>query len=197
MTTIKAIETRYAGCRFRSRLEARWAVFYERMGIKWEYEPQGFLIDGQPYLPDFWLPEHETWIEIKGAEADLGYGDLLAKFAEAADKPIVMFTGPIPAPGSFNGHKRGAEPCTGEVFYPDGWDNDQRWWICWRCGKPYIAFGFSDGHMRCRDRGCRERKTHLDDIGHDLWPALDDAHAYLYHCLEIARSARFEHGENG
>lgn len=27
--TIKPIETRYKGCRFRSRPEARWAVFFD------------------------------------------------------------------------------------------------------------------------------------------------------------------------
>lgn len=33
--TIKAIETRYAGCR-RSRLEARWAVVFDTLGFAWE-----------------------------------------------------------------------------------------------------------------------------------------------------------------
>lgn len=52
--TIKAIETRYRGYRFRSRLEARWAVFFDALGIEWQYEPEGFeLADGTRYLPDF------------------------------------------------------------------------------------------------------------------------------------------------
>lgn len=63
---IKAIETSYAGCRFRSRLEARWAVFMDRLGIPWEYEPQGFHLPSGPYLPDFWLPGAQAWIEVKG-----------------------------------------------------------------------------------------------------------------------------------
>jgi len=37
MTTIKPIETHYAGHRFRSRLEARWAVFLDAMEIPWQY----------------------------------------------------------------------------------------------------------------------------------------------------------------
>lgn len=50
----RAIETRYKGYRFRSRLEARWAVFFDALGIKWEYEPEGFeLGGGVRYLPDF------------------------------------------------------------------------------------------------------------------------------------------------
>lgn len=51
---IKAIETVYNGYRFRSRLEARWAVFFDALGVKYEYEPEGFeLPSGQWYLPDF------------------------------------------------------------------------------------------------------------------------------------------------
>lgn len=66
---IKAIETRYKGYRFRSRLEARWAVFFDTLGVKWEYEPEGYdLGEAGWYLPDFWLPEQEyqCWIEVKG-----------------------------------------------------------------------------------------------------------------------------------
>lgn len=33
---IKPIETKYKGYRFRSRLEARWAVFFDALGISWE-----------------------------------------------------------------------------------------------------------------------------------------------------------------
>lgn len=52
---IKAIPTRYAGCHFRSRLEARWAVFFDHLGIRWEYEPQGYALPSGNYLPDFWV----------------------------------------------------------------------------------------------------------------------------------------------
>src|SRR5690349_10918121 len=71
--TIKPIETRYAGCRFRSRLEARWAVFFDHLGIKWEYETQGYRIgpDERPYLPDFRLPHDDLWVEVKGSENQL------------------------------------------------------------------------------------------------------------------------------
>jgi hypothetical protein len=49
------IPTRYKGYHFRSRLEARWAVFFDQLGLDWEYEPQGYVLDGTPYLPDFKL----------------------------------------------------------------------------------------------------------------------------------------------
>jgi hypothetical protein len=63
---IKAIETEYKGYRFRSRLEARWAVFFDTLGIAWEYEKEGYdLGEAGWYLPDFWLPEWECFVEIK------------------------------------------------------------------------------------------------------------------------------------
>ena len=63
---IKPIETRYNGYRFRSRLEARWAVYFDKLGIKYEYEPQGYrLPTGECYLPDFYLPDVQSYVEIK------------------------------------------------------------------------------------------------------------------------------------
>lgn len=72
MTTppITAIPTRYAGCHFRSRLEARWAVFFDHLDISWQYEPQGYLVNGKPYLPDFYLPKADLWVEVKGTEGE-------------------------------------------------------------------------------------------------------------------------------
>lgn len=65
--TLKAIETLYKGYRFRSRLEARWAVFFDAVGAKFEYENQGYELPSGRYLPDFWLPEEKAFIEIKPA----------------------------------------------------------------------------------------------------------------------------------
>lgn len=63
---IRAISTRYAGCHFRSRLEARWAVFFDALQIEWLYESEGFETPAGRYLPDFYLPENAVWVEIKG-----------------------------------------------------------------------------------------------------------------------------------
>lgn len=62
---MNAIETRYANCRFRSRLEARYAVFFTRLGIQWQYEPEGYALEIGPYLPDFFLPRFGVYVEIK------------------------------------------------------------------------------------------------------------------------------------
>lgn len=65
MSEIKAIETSYKGYRFRSRLEARWAVFFDALDLKWEYELEGFEFNSIRYLPDFYLPELGKYLEIK------------------------------------------------------------------------------------------------------------------------------------
>ena len=62
----KPIETEYNGNLFRSRLEARWAVFLYELGVKYIYEYEGFILPGLGnYLPDFFLPDQSTWVEIK------------------------------------------------------------------------------------------------------------------------------------
>lgn len=63
--TIKSIETKYNGFRFRSRLEARWAIFFDMVGLKYEYEVEGFEMNGIRYLPDFYIPSLDRWFEIK------------------------------------------------------------------------------------------------------------------------------------
>jgi hypothetical protein len=89
--TIKPIETNYAGCRFRSRLEARWAVFFDALGIAWEYEREGFdLGDGLYYLPDFWLSKSHWFVEVKPVSPT---GQDLLKIRRLDDNP------PFPANG--------------------------------------------------------------------------------------------------
>ena len=72
--SIKPIETKYNGFRFRSRLEARWAVFFDMIGLKYEYEVEGFDMNGIRYLPDFYIPSLDRWFEIKGKREIEVYG---------------------------------------------------------------------------------------------------------------------------
>lgn len=87
---MKAIQTSYKGYRFRSRLEARWAVFFEKLGIKWEYEKEGYeLSGGYRYLPDFWLPEVDCFFEVKG-EQPTDQERLLALLLSSESKKLVV-----------------------------------------------------------------------------------------------------------
>ena len=62
---VHALETSYRGYRFRSRLEARWAVCFDSLTLPWQYEPEGFLVAGHGYLPDFFLPTLALYAEVK------------------------------------------------------------------------------------------------------------------------------------
>jgi hypothetical protein len=62
---LKAKPTVYAGIEFRSRLEARWAAFFDRIGHRWTYEP----LDGDGYIPDFLDHTLSALVEVKPASA--------------------------------------------------------------------------------------------------------------------------------
>lgn len=82
MEIFKAKPVTYNGITFKSTLEARWAVFFDEMGIAWEYEPASFnLRRGVKYTPDFRLKNvkwrcpdaheigkvsNEIYVEVKG-----------------------------------------------------------------------------------------------------------------------------------
>lgn len=61
--TIAATPTLYRGRQYRSRLEARWAAFFDRLGWAHEYEP----FDLGPWSPDFLLPDMSVLVEVKPA----------------------------------------------------------------------------------------------------------------------------------
>ena len=108
--SIKAIETIYKGFRFRSRLEARWAVFFDKLGIEWEYESQGFeLADGTRYLPDFFIytssyknykPGSGYWVEIKGPVATKTEIEKMQKICINTDRSGYIFSG-APYPDNY------------------------------------------------------------------------------------------------
>jgi hypothetical protein len=114
------IETHYAGYRFRSRTEARWAVFFDELGVRYQYEPEAyFLGDGVgSYLPDFFItmnPEQSgagCWVEIKGQKpTDTELRKLFA-LQQATKHTALLFVGP---PG-FD-----ADPYEYDSVYGYGW----------------------------------------------------------------------------
>jgi hypothetical protein len=92
---IKAIETRYAGCRFRSRLEARWAVLFDTLGIEWQYEPEGFDLPGGRYLPDFRFPGG-GWLEVKGPPPSDQELKKVCELAQHTGQNVALVWGDIP-----------------------------------------------------------------------------------------------------
>lgn len=183
--SVKAIETRYAGCQFRSRLEARWAVFFDNLDIRWEYEPQGFTsVFGTPYLPDFHLPGDDLWVEVKGRRDPSG----VARAIEVVDHGALpgyglVLLGSIPRP------VRDGLPAFPVLVYHEGvlheWASFSRGsaWSWGRRGGAWTAHW--DASPIPPIAPFAHRVVRPEDI---LSPRVNRA-------LEAARSARFEHGE--
>ena len=102
----KAIDTHYNGYRFRSRTEARWAVFFDELHIAYAYEPQGFELAGVRYLPDFQLTEGlilhqfgpaqpaQIWVEIKpDSELSNTERTKLVEFLKQTNHHVLLIAG--------------------------------------------------------------------------------------------------------
>src|SRR3989338_1175918 len=50
---------------FFSRWEANYARLLDHLKIKWVHQPKTFQLITQKYTPDFYLPDQDTYIEIK------------------------------------------------------------------------------------------------------------------------------------
>jgi len=100
---MKSISTFYKGNLFRSRLEARWAVFFDTLGIDYKYEPMEFE-EGKylGYLPDFYLPQYGKYIEIKPHTPDEEEILKAYKLVQQRGKPILIVYGSAPWPGAYN-----------------------------------------------------------------------------------------------
>ena len=139
--TIKAIETQYRGYRFRSRLEARWAVFFDAMKIEWQYEAEGYVLStGEWYLPDFWLPNvgEGFYVEVKPTYAPSSQWNKARAFARDMDKGVWCADGGPSARAYIVEDPYGAVQCVPTtnamcLFYDDNHDvldeapNGGRW----------------------------------------------------------------------
>lgn len=61
-----AKRTYYKGIAFKSTWEAIFAKWLDLNNYIWQYEPKRFLFDGFSYLPDFFVKEFNSYVEIKG-----------------------------------------------------------------------------------------------------------------------------------
>lgn len=199
---LKAIETEYNGYRFRSRLEARWAVFFDTLEIEYQYEPEGFeLKDGSRYLPDFYLPKvlkgSGCWVEIKpltpkitGEVGEEIEGDLFSGAIAGFDKMLNLLDG--------IGQK-------GLIIYGQPYPDEHKIIYFNSDGEPD---DYWQGFRMCLDRG--HLVVGYDDCQRGFWnpfgspdwtcyycdnPASDKIHPFLMWAYTAARQARF--GQNG
>lgn len=176
------LETIYAGRRFRSRLEARWAVLFDRLGLAWEYEPEGYLLprlDGTSlaYLPDFYIEAWHAWVEIKPAMPEPQMQHIVEAFG-AYVGTLIVFAG-VPR---VTGH--------GAYFLQE----DAQAWPqavilqCRTCET--VNWLVDDEHGGACIGPCIAASPHC----HESWkyPALT---THVEAAYFAASSARFEHGE--
>jgi len=163
---IKPIETLYKGYRFRSRLEARWAVCFDYCKVKWEYEAQGYKLPSGNYLPDFYLPI---------SAPHTSGGDAFSGFVEIKNKSSIIGIKKFdPNPGLF-------------------WNDHPKHWTREEClafelallHKTYVFICYGDP-LDCFE----EDMSMLQEITETVWSSTKLRTA----CLK-ARQARFEHGE--
>lgn len=197
---IKPIETYYNGYCFRSRLEARWAVFFDTLGVKYEYEPEGLIKNGIRYLPDFKVQCHgyrgecsdgsfPLFIEVKGkmTESDgekikvFSYPGLLSE-PKSKDFPLscvpILVVGEIPQKGCSSD----SNAC-GSYDDMDGVKGVYKFNYKHIDGDYFAAYPAADDNGRFYLWGDDSNYINVDDI---------ERVEFAY---EKARQARFEHGE--
>ncbi len=200
------ITTIYNGYKFRSRLEARWAVFFAANRLPYEYETEGFTLDdGTKYLPDFWLPSLKMWVEIKSAidvVETISLDDrpfnpmviqklrncdlfrMLRRFKNCQEWPVACIVG---QPGKHRIWFFGWDMSSSSAGEFE--DDDARWVVA--NGRVTL-----DVHITSSDR-----EIYADALYGDCLKHFTDARDHKYilrpinEALKHARQARFEYGE--
>ncbi len=209
MGQYQAIETEYNGYIFRSRLEARWAIFFDALGIEYQYESEGYKgIDDLYYLPDFYLPEENVYVEVKPTDEKLR--DDWKKILAAIDydaTPVskgLLILGDIPNP---NDVKWGSVPAFSFLYCHKGVVADKaaffhRWY-----GKQLFVgsenivkelFDLPTLNYSAGDYYCDTKMP--SDVTTKCFMATREKlrsrkHERLRDAYKKARQARFEHGE--
>lgn len=88
----RGIPTTHARTRFRSRLEARWAMLFDAIGWRWEYEP--FDVDG--YVPDFAiLGARPLLVEVKPVISIEEIAEHVEKVMRARRDTLIVGVSPL------------------------------------------------------------------------------------------------------
>lgn len=171
---IKSIETHYCGYRFRSRLEARYAIFFNSLGIKWEYEFEGFVLpNGDCYLPDFYLPTFNggMFVEVKPKELTTEEREKCWQLCVGLETNVWLAVG-VPSLKCY------------EVFY-------------WNDGKPIKGDGIPNADQAEFENRMFAMSAYGktgEMVNPEYRNLLGDS---ILFAISEAKKARFEHGEKG
>lgn len=170
-------------------MEARWAVYFDVLGLKWDYELQGFSLgDGIYYLPDFWLPQVAMWAEVK---ADGFSEDELEKawrLHAATQRPVLLLSG-VPDFAVYKHTQYIHEP------YYDCCETPP----CPECKRSYVDCFVSMYHGYPSSEGRFYTNCGWADWSHPAPENMPDERWWRDEVAEAvyaARSARFEYGQS-
>lgn len=160
----QSIPTEYNGVVYRSRVEARWARFFDLVGIKHQYEPIWFTDGKYRYKPDFHLPEvclreynQGVFLEVKATMEE--YKETCAKHVVMKQQQFVVCIGNPPP-----------EVCDDDrecyQIYP-WWDNSMVFCKCRSCGTVKIEYSESN-YYQCPKCGAPTVQLHDFWLEHDL-----------------------------
>lgn len=135
---ITVIPTQYKGVTYRSRTESRWALWFDNLNIKAIYEPEGYILDGILYLPDFYIPSWNLFVEVKGKTPTEAERQKCSSLARVTGSHVILVVG---------------DPAneTGELFArpvsPEGPDVENVFFaMCRKCKHIDLAAVLIDGH---------------------------------------------------
>jgi hypothetical protein len=124
--TIKNKPTRYNGIQFRSRLEAKWAAFFDLLNWKWEYEPCDF--DG--WIPDFVIVGREEliFVEVKPIYPFHNYDETVDRIMKNIEncncKGTILLAGISLFDNGLGYHEPDSEISLGMIYAPDSLEVD-------------------------------------------------------------------------
>ena len=101
---LQPIKTIFEGIEYRSRLEARWAVFFKRLNFKFEHEPFTVENNGLTWTPDFIVYEgfanpfrKPPLVEIKPVRPNEDYIKHLQDIRNPDESDILICVGDNPS----------------------------------------------------------------------------------------------------
>lgn len=186
--TIKPIETTYKGFRFRSRLEARYAVWLDALRLQWRYEEQGYDLASGRFLPDFWLPDLTCFLEVKPRPLGVNSREyrLCRSLAIESGNEVWMTFDP--------------------QIRTEDWEsvfriNAAHWTVAGDCRERPLFELLAPWHEEWNaELGpfdvFMERKR-CDTAAFNITHGIDSKGHWLVNAFRAFRSARFEHGESG
>jgi hypothetical protein len=180
-----ALKTEYRGVTYRSQTEARWAVFFDALGVQFSYEPETIsLSSGARYIPDFFIKDFNAYFEVKPSSDEIVTAEATKARCLAHDRPSQRVWLAIGAPA----------PKTPNILVLDRWPQDVP--IEEILGNPEHRYWFHEDRRDERVYWLHSEMVHGFVVGgpgkstdHDR-PPLN--HRYATEAYKLARAALFD-----